>query len=101
MNQPLGHHHLRGANMADAFADRQPGLESPPAFAAAVTPSDSTDLTTDARSLYIGGSGNVKVTTSGGSTETFYNLSAGSYLVQRVHRVWSTGTTATYIVAVW
>lgn len=75
----------RGSNPADnAFA---------------VTPNDSTDLTTTARALYIGSTGNVKVTTAGGDTVTFSSAAAGTIIPMRVQRVFSTGTTATNILA--
>lgn len=73
--------------------------EMPAEFAVAVTPSDSADLTDDARCLWIGGAGAVKVTTVGGSTETFSGCTAGSILPVQVRRVFSTGTTATLILA--
>ena len=66
---------------------------------AAVTPSDSVDLTTNARALYIGGTGAVKVTTVAGDAVTFSAAQAGSILPIAVRRVWSTGTTATNILA--
>ena len=87
--------------MADPFARRTPQLESPLAFAAAVTPNDSTDLATSSRALYVGASGAVKVTLVGGSTVTLVGLAAGVWHPMRVQRVWSTGTTAADIVAGW
>jgi len=68
--------------------------------AASVTPSDSTDLTYVARALYIGVSGDVKLTTPGGDTVTFENVPVG-VLACRAARVWSTGTTAASIIAGW
>ena len=87
--------------MADSFATFATGLDSPGYSAAAVTPDDNTDLTTHARALWIGVAGNVKVTTSGGNAVTFTGAQAGSILPVRVARVWSTGTTATNITAIW
>jgi hypothetical protein len=78
--------------------------------AAAVTPSDTVDIpsvsTQDGSGnngcvLYIGGDGDVKVTTAGGDTVTFVGLIAGSFVPVQVLRVWSTDTTATSIVALW
>ena len=69
--------------------------------AAAVTPNDSTDLTTIARALYVGGAGNVKIDAADGSTVTFSGVLAGSILPVRAARVYSTGTTATNIVAIY
>jgi hypothetical protein len=88
--------------MADKFESYRSALDSPAENAAAVTPSDSTDLTTSARGLYIGGDGNVVVDMVGtGSTITFTGLTAGTILPVRVKRVRSTNTTATPIVALW
>jgi hypothetical protein len=66
---------------------------------AAVTPNDSTDLTALARAIYVGGTGAVKVTMVNGDTPTFTGVQAGSILPIAVRRVWSTGTTATSILA--
>lgn len=70
----------------------------PAVFAKAVVPADGADLATWARSLYIGVTGNVTVTTVGGDTITFNNVPVGVLPVQ-VRRVFGTGTTATNIVA--
>lgn len=74
---------------------------------AAVTPSDTVDIpavtggTNNGCVLYIGGSGNIKVTTVGGDEVVFVGLSAGQFVPVQVKRVWSTSTTATNIVALW
>lgn len=70
-----------------------------PEDAAAVTPSDSADLP-QFSVIYVGGAGNVKVTTAQGSAVTFSGVNAGTVIPVRVRRVWSTGTTATLITAV-
>ena len=78
--------------------------------AAAVTPSNTVDIpsvsTQDGTGnngcvLYIGGDGDVKVTTAGGDTVTFTGLLAGMFIPVQVLRVWSTDTTATNIIALW
>ena len=84
----------------DIFEDRSSGLESPGAHAAPVTPSDSTDLATASRALYIGGPGDLTLTLVGGNTVTLRNLAAG-WVPLRTARVHAAGTTATEIVAVW
>jgi len=66
-----------------------------------ITPSDSTDLTNTARSLYVGAGGDVKVTTANGDTVTFEEVQGGSILPVRVRRIFATGTTATSIVAIY
>lgn len=68
--------------------------------AAAVTPSDSTDLPIQPRSLYIGGSGTLVVDMQGGATVTFTAVPVG-ILEIRARRVRATGTTATNILALY
>lgn len=51
--------------------------------------------------LYVGGAGNLRVTTTGGDTVVFNNIQAGTFLPVHVDKVWSTGTTATNIIALW
>ena len=86
---------------ADAFATFQSGLAAPYVDAAAVTPSDGTDLTNTTRGLFIGGAGNVTVIMANGETVTFTAPVVGTILPIRVTRVKATGTTATAIVALW
>lgn len=59
------------------------------------------EATSDGAVLYIGGAGNLKVTTSGQDDVTFTGLNAGTFVPVQVIRVWSTGTTATTILALW
>ena len=51
--------------------------------------------------LYIGGAGNVKVTTIGGDIITFTATPVGQVLPVQVIKVHSTGTSATLINALW
>jgi hypothetical protein len=78
--------------------------------AAAVTPSNTVDIpsvsTQDGAGnngcvLYVGGDGDIKVTTAGGDTVVFTGLLAGMFVPVQVLRVWATDTTATNIVALW
>lgn len=73
---------------------------APARHAAAVTPSDTTTLTTVARSLYIGTAGNISLLTADGDTVTFTSVPVGILPVM-VQRVNSTLTTAQNIVALW
>lgn len=70
-----------------------------PEDAAAVSPSDTVDLP-QFSVIYVGGAGNVKVTTAQGTAVTFTGVNAGTVIPVRVRRVWSTGTTATSMTAV-
>jgi hypothetical protein len=62
----------------------------------AVTPADS-DLTQPARALYVGGAGNLVITTVGGSVVTLTGVAAGSFVPISVKRV-AAASTATSIV---
>lgn len=76
--------------------------------AAAVTPSNTVDIpsvsggtSNNGCVLYVGGAGNLTVDTVGGDTITFTGVLGGSFIPVQVKRVYSTGTTATSIVALW
>lgn len=71
-----------------------------PAGAAAITPSDSADLS-QVSVVFVGGAGAVKVTTANGDVVTFSGAVAGMTLPVQVRRVWATGTTATLLLAVY
>lgn len=77
------------------------GYDAPASNAFAVTPADGSNLTRAARALFVGGAGDIKVDTLGGDTVTFTGVVAGSILPVRILKVYSTGTTATNIVAVY
>lgn len=85
--------------MADPFVNLPVDQDDPCTHAAVVTPSDVDNLGTIPRCLLIGAAGAIKVTTRGGEAVTL-QVQAG-ILPLRVSRVWSTGTTATGIVALW
>ena len=51
--------------------------------------------------LYVGGAGDIKLTTSSGSILTFNGLNAGTFVPVQTIKVFSTGTTATNIIALW
>lgn len=71
-----------------------------PAGAAAITVNDAVDLP-QVSVVFVGVGGNVKVTTANGDVVTFNGVLAGMVLPVQVRRVWSTGTTATTMVAVY
>ena len=56
------------------------------------------DLAQEVRALYVGTTGDVKVTTVSGNAVTFVGVPAGYLLPVSVRRVWSTGTTASDFV---
>jgi hypothetical protein len=71
--------------------------------AVAVTPSDSTVL--DCEGFYVGGAGNVAIVPKrGGTTGTAVTLTAcivGQYYPIACHKIMSTNTTATLVVALY
>lgn len=75
--------------------------------AAAVTPSDTVNIPSisggvnDGCVLYVGTTGDLKVMTTGEDEVTFVNIQGGSFIPVQVLRVFSTGTTALNIVALW
>ena len=74
-------------------------MQDPGAGGAAITPSDSTELT-GVRGIYVGGDGNLAVVFVNTDTAvTHFGVKAGSYLPIRVKKVMATNTTATNIVA--
>ena len=89
----------------DMTKDRYPvpgAAGGPGRKAAVVVPADGTDLDPYAVALYVGVGGNLTVTPAGNVADTgilFSNVPAGWFPVQ-VRRVWSTGTTATNMVAI-
>lgn len=83
----------------DPFASRR-GEPDVANDAAVPAKHDQNDLPIVGR-VYVGGLGNVKVTTAAGSDVTFTAAPAGSFLPVRVRRVWDTGTTATNLVVVY
>ena len=51
--------------------------------------------------LYIGGPGNVTMTTNGSDTITLVGLNGGQFVPVQCVKVFATGTTATSIIALW
>jgi hypothetical protein len=78
------------------------GASGPGRRAASVTPSDASDLSSYARGLYVGGTGDLVVIPVGnadGAPVTFKAHPIG-YMPVAVRRVLATGTTATNILAI-
>ena len=63
-----------------------------------ITPSDSAAVAF--RAIYVGGTGDVKVTAIDGSVATFKSCPVGLIIPVAVKLVWSTGTTATLLVGI-
>jgi hypothetical protein len=74
---------------------------TPAVYAGAVTTSDSTNLSSIARALYIGTGGDVVALMPDDSEVTFKNAQSGQILPVRVKRVNATNTTASNIVALY
>ena len=86
--------------MADAFNTLSVGLASPAINAVAITPDDDNDLATIARSVYIGGAGDLAVILEGDTVAvTFSGMLVGVVYSIRAKRINATNTTATNIVA--
>lgn len=64
-----------------------------------VTPDDSSDLAIIGAIIFVGGGGNLEVTTVSGDTVIYYNLPDAYTLPVQVRRVLNTNTTATFIIA--
>lgn len=83
------------------------------ARAASVSPSDTTNIpnvatqagdpvdSNSACVLYVGTGGDIKVKSAGGDDVTFTNIPNGTFMPMQVVRVFSTGTTASDILALW
>lgn len=81
-------------------------VDSSGQIAVNVTPSDTANLTMPSGSnytkgIYVGVAGDLKVRMTNGADITFTNIAAGIFQPISVLRVFSTGTTATNIVAVY
>lgn len=71
-----------------------------PAGAFAITTDDNKNLQNVAV-VYVGVTGNVKVTTANGDIVTFTAVLAGTVIPVQVLRVWQNGTTATSLVGIY
>ncbi|MFC3631264.1 hypothetical protein ACFOM8_17650 [Paracoccus angustae] len=84
--------------MNDPFRNQVPGLESPAARLAGVTPSDTADLAFPTRAIAVGTEGFVQLITIAGDTGRVFVLPGAPFPI-RARRILSTGTSATDIVA--
>ena len=72
----------------------------PAVHAEAITISDTTTYTPPFRGVYVGGTGDLAVVMTDGSSATFSAVPAGSLLPICVTKIMSAGTSATLIVGV-
>jgi hypothetical protein len=82
----------------DPFSSFSRGVTSPATRAFAVAPADGTQLPYLTRAIYVGGSGDLTVTTEDGDTVTFKSVPTGTVLSVRVQIIAATGTTATNLI---
>jgi hypothetical protein len=80
------------------FPIRSGEITAPAADAFTITPDDSANLASFVRSIYVGNSGHINVTTVSNTTLLFQNVPAGFILPVRAGKVSNTGTTATNLV---
>ena len=80
------------------FSRRAAGLDSPPAYAFAITPDDAADLARPTRGLMVAGGGDVALVSVGGDTITLPGLLPGVQYAIRARRVLASGTTASGLV---
>jgi hypothetical protein len=86
--------------LTDRYQGMSPSLSSPYVGGAAIAKSDSAAIELT-RAIYVGGAGDLKVTYSDGSVDTLHAVPAGTLLQIRVSLVWSAGTTATLMSALY
>ena len=79
--------------MTDTFSSHMPGLSSPAESITLIVPDDSIDLAYATRAINVSNTGNVRITTVSGTTETIC-IAAGVAFPIRARRVWATGTDA-------
>lgn len=89
----------------DPFGGMSPNAIQSYPNASAVTPHDVTGFLVPARALWIGGAGNVAYMprnhADGSAAIVLVGVPAGTVLMVWARQVFSTGTTATNIVALW
>jgi hypothetical protein len=84
---------------ANSNLDNRNDAGAPALGLVAITPSDSTDLSTAVRSIYVGVGGDVCVIDTAGNTVTHVGAPQGGYLGPfAVARVKATGTTASSLI---
>lgn len=87
--------------MADANEYNPGDLNSPAGNFAPVTKSDTVDIATRPRALYVGTGGALVLRNAEGQAVVFANVPSGTLLPVRARRVMATGSAADDIVALW
>lgn len=85
----------------DNFSRQQTIDTSPFNNAAAIVLHDTNELANVTRGIYVGVGGNIKVSMWDSGVVTFTGVPTGTVLDIRAKIVWSTGTTATTMLALW
>ena len=85
----------------DNFVGDRSRIDSPARNAFAVSPHNTNEMAFVTRGIYVGGAGDLKVTTIGGDTVTFSAVPAGVILPVCAKIVFATGTTATLILGLY
>ena len=75
-------------------------LQSPAKYGVSASLQNSGELEYVTRALYVGVTGDVKVTLAGGASMIFGSVPAGTFLPVRAKQVWATST-AQSIIALW
>lgn len=86
-------------SITNTFANHPALRGDPYARLAAITPSDSVDLTFVTTGIWVGTGGAVRLTTATGQTVTLTSVPGGAFLPVQATRVHSTGTTASNMFA--
>lgn len=89
---------LSGNGVVDRVGGQGSIEQHPSTHAFAITPSDSAEFAQNARSLWVGGAGNINVELLSGAQVLFSGVQAGSIIPIQVRKVLATSTTATLIV---
>jgi hypothetical protein len=85
----------------DTYKNMMGGLESPAREGLAVMSGNANDLVNTSRSIYVGTAGDISVHMIGQPISVVFKSVPVGVLPIRADQVLASGTTATYIVALW